>query len=392
MTGFDHARSTAIVTGPAAYVGGGVAYYVEAVIVPHVPRVTIVTVGRRGQRENRRIMVRRYLRDALCVLHELRERSTGILQVNPSLDPRSLIRDGLFLLMARVTRTPTVVFFHGWMLPTEAHLRGVALWLFKRVFLRADGIAVLFTGFEGKLREWGYGGPILVATTAISDDEAGALERSTLAKRGSSAGPIHLLFMARIVEEKGIFDCLQAYRVLRVAGWPLTLSVAGDGPARSLAEEWVRLNGDAGVTFLGDVRGPEKHRLMNQCDIYVLPSRDGEGMPTTVVEAMYYGQSIVSSRLGGLNDFFETGEMGAAIQGRGAPELVKALTVLLEDPPLRQDIAGHNHAFAAKHFRAPIAASRLMKLYDMAVSDHEAGTRTPRVFRWFEVDKGDSGR
>lgn len=337
-------------------------------------------------------MARRSLGDALCVLRELRADSTRILHVNPSLDPRSLIRDGLSLLMARATRTPAVVYFHGWMPPTEARLRGVALWLFKRVFLHADGIAVLFTGFEGKLREWGYSGPILVTTTAISDDDAGAFDGSTLANRRSSARPVHLLFMARIVEEKGVFDCLEAYRMLRAAGWPLTLSVAGDGSARSSVEEWMRLNYDEGVAFLGDVRGPEKHRLLNECDIYVLPSRDGEGMPTTVLEAMYYGQSIVSTRLGGLGDFLETGEMGVVIHGLGVPELVNALTVLLKDPPLRQGISARNHDFAAKHFRAPIAASRLMKLYDMAVSDHEAGTRTPRAFRWFEADEGDCGR
>ena len=153
----------------------------------------------------------------------------------------------------------------------------------------------------------------------------------------------------------------------------------------------MRLNGDTQVAFLGDIRGSEKQRLMNECDIYVLPSW-AEGMPTAVLEAMYYGQSIVSTRHGGLRDFFEAGEMGAVIHGRGAHAVVKALTGLLEDPQLRQDIAGHNHAFAAKHFRARTAADRLMGLYDVAVAEHQDGTRTLRDFCWFETDQGECGQ
>jgi glycosyltransferase involved in cell wall biosynthesis len=149
--------------------------------------------------------------------------------------------------------------------------------------------------------------------------------------------------------------------------------------------EWIRQRGIADIALCGDVRGAEKHALLNRADICVLPTRF-EGMPLTVLEAMYYGQTIVASRVGGLRDFFETGVMGEALTEVSATSLVTALERVLGDGVRRAAAAAHNHAFAESHFRSSIAGRRLRTFSAWAVADAQLGSPQARDLIWRDWD------
>ena len=99
-------------------------------------------------------------------------------------------------------------------------------------------------------------------------------------------------------------------------------------------------------------------RCSNRADVCVLPTRF-EGMPLTVLEAMYYGQTIVASKVGGLRDFFQSGVMGEALDEVSTPVLVEAMEKVLGDASRRAATASHNHAFADAHFRSATSGRRL---------------------------------
>jgi glycosyltransferase involved in cell wall biosynthesis len=146
------------------------------------------------------------------------------------------------------------------------------------------------------------------------------------------------------------------------------LTIAGDGPERQQAEDVVRRRNLEGVRFLGYVEGEAKIKAFLQSDIYLFPTRYGEGMPTTVLEAMAYGLPIVTRSVGGLVDFFENERMGFITDSQDPCELARLLQRLAMDADMRRKMGAYNRCYAAEHFRASAIATKLEAIYARVIA------------------------
>lgn len=111
-------------------------------------------------------------------------------------------------------------------------------------------------------------------------------------KYGLSGGD-YLLFLARIVPEKGLHYLIEAYRK---AGCPQKLVIAGGSSHTDAYFEEIQAAcaGNPDIIMTGFVQGRELEELFSNCYVYILPS-DIEGMPISLLEAMSYGaQCLVS--------------------------------------------------------------------------------------------------
>jgi glycosyltransferase involved in cell wall biosynthesis len=122
--------------------------------------------------------------------------------------------------------------------------------------------------------------------------------------------PDHELRMAcvgRLSAEKGqdiLFEVL-ASSCWMERNWRLTLY--GDGPARDVLERLVKsLKLQDRVYFAGHV---PVEKIWNENHIMVAPSRH-EGMPLTVVEAMFCGRPVVATNVGGNPEVIKDGVTG----------------------------------------------------------------------------------
>ena len=103
----------------------------------------------------------------------------------------------------------------------------------------------------------------------------------------------YILFLARLVPEKGLHYLLDAFREV---GTDKKLVVAGgtshsDSYVDGIKETAAK---DDRVVLTGFVQGAELDELYANCFLYVLPS-DVEGMPLTLLEAMSYGCRCLTS-------------------------------------------------------------------------------------------------
>ncbi len=103
----------------------------------------------------------------------------------------------------------------------------------------------------------------------------------------------YILFLGRLVPEKGIHYLIKAFKMLRTNK---KLVIAG---GTSDSNEYLRelqklVNGDRNILFTGFVHGRLLDELLSNAYIYVLPS-DLEGMPISLLEAMSYGNCCVTS-------------------------------------------------------------------------------------------------
>ena len=103
----------------------------------------------------------------------------------------------------------------------------------------------------------------------------------------------YILFLGRIVPEKGIHYLIRAFRKIQTDKKLVIAGGASD--TASYYEEVKKLaEGDDRILFTGFVSGRPMQELYSNAYLYVLPS-DLEGMPLTILEAMSYGDCCLVS-------------------------------------------------------------------------------------------------
>jgi len=203
--------------------------------------------------------------------------------------------------------------------------------------------------------------PIYLETTQVDDDLLAGfrIEEKVYAGR-------HILYMARVEADKGIFETLDALAALEREGAELV--VAGSGPALADARAHAEKAGMTNVEFIGYAFGADKVAALSAADIYIFPTHYGEGMPNSVLEAMAFGLPVITRPVGGLRDFFEDGRMGFLTESRDAGEYARLIDRLLGDPAMMGEIGHYNYRYAEQRFWAGRVARRLQGIYEATLA------------------------
>lgn len=277
--------------------------------------------------------------------------------VNPSLRKYQLVRDGLYVLLAKLLDKKVVTFFHGWDVGLASALEkkpGV----FRYVYNKSSLIFVLSGEFKRQLIRMGIQSPIVLTTTKVDDK---LLSSFDIRRRDGKIRQI--LFLARILKTKGIYIALDAFSLLKKDYPYLKLLVCGDGDELPEARRYVSRHQIDGVVFAGTVSGNRLTKAFEESDLYVLPSYE-EGMATSVLEAMAFGLPVVSRPVGGIVDFFVDGEMGYLLPSYDPQDFYRAIKRLIENPRLTREISETNYRYARQHFMASTVARTLEQAFD----------------------------
>ena len=104
----------------------------------------------------------------------------------------------------------------------------------------------------------------------------------------------------------------------------------GDGPFYEECLRWVRSQGLTKSIFLLGFRS-DVRLLLQDFDVFVLPSR-WEGLPLTVIEAMFAGKPVIATDVGGVSELVENGKTGFLIPSENLEELVEKISFFLSHP------------------------------------------------------------
>lgn len=268
-----------------------------------------------------------------------------VVVVNPSLRKYQLFRDGIYVRLAGFFRIPVVTFIHGWddRHAEELMKNGKS---FRKIYNKSALIFVLAEEFRNKLVEIGITTRIQLTTTKVNDE---LLADFDLSVRDGKIREI--LFLARIVEEKGVLIAIHAFQLIQKDYPNLVLRVVGSGPDLGKAKELVNELKLENVLFRGAVFGKDISREFAAAQLYILPSY-GEGMPTSVLEAMAFGMPVITRPLGGLKDFFLDPQMGKLIGSLDPEAYAQAVKEYLEDEKKCLATARCNYEYAHGRFMA----------------------------------------
>ncbi|WP_066248446.1 glycosyltransferase family 4 protein [Neobacillus drentensis] len=146
----------------------------------------------------------------------------------------------------------------------------------------------------------------------------------------------NILFLSRLVKEKGIMEFLDAAKYLKekalLENGKVKFQIIGDGPASVEVRDYIRENKiEDIVDFLGPKFGVEKEQYLKSAHIFILPTSWKEGVPYSVLEAMKYSVAVLCTDIGGLSDIIIDGSNGFFIT-KDSQDICIKLENLIQNP------------------------------------------------------------
>ncbi len=150
------------------------------------------------------------------------------------------------------------------------------------------------------------------------------------------APPLKVALVARMLWSKGVDLAVEAVRLARAEGARVMLTIHGaPDPSNPKAipeatlKEWAAR---PGVTWAGPTRDIEG--VWKAHHLCILPSRGGEGLPRTILEAAACGRAILTTDVPGCRSFVRDGRDGMVVPPDDVAALARALVALAGTPRL----------------------------------------------------------
>lgn len=166
--------------------------------------------------------------------------------------------------------------------------------------------------------------------------------------------------VSRLTPRKGHAILLQALRLIRDDLEHVRVNIVGDGEMRDELERLSSKLGLRRVSFLG--HRDDVARILSSSDIYVLPTTS-DTLPISVIEAMFAGKAIVSTRCGGIPELLQHQKTGLLAEPGNVKELADCLLQLVRDRRLVKQLGRSAQDFARTHLTAEKMAAEIERVY-----------------------------
>jgi len=177
-----------------------------------------------------------------------------------------------------------------------------------------------------------------------------------------------ILFVGSLIEDKGSKVLIDAYTALVAKRAMPPLVILGKPSSEMRAElpagVIVRYNVPA-----GEVRAAWRHALIG-----VVPSTYMDPFPHAAIECQLAGRPTIASRTGGLPEIVEDGVSGILVEPGNAADLRNALTRLLDNPELREEMGARARDRSDAMTTGPVV-TELLAVFDQTIAQYRAQAR-----------------
>ncbi len=337
-------KNMVVINTPSLMLKGGVSSFYKSIKNLLPSNIIINEIGRDTYTSNILSRIKKIFLDYYKFYRLISNNAVDIFICNPSLGYSAIIRDALFCLVAKWQKKKCVVFWRGWNIANEVDIDAFWVLPFMKILLSANKSFVLNKYVKKQLIKRGYNGKIIIMTTVVSDKIAQNNKQVNFEKE-----PFCILFLSRVEKQKGIFELVEAYKLLKKKYPKLKLVIAGDGSVLSDIKNKIINEKIEGVQFTGYISGKSKLEVFNNSSCYALPSYS-EGMPNSVLEAFMVGLPVIATPVGGLVDIWNQEKMGSFIKIKDVTSIYHAIELLLLNRKKCQKIGNYNKKLAIKNY------------------------------------------
>ena len=304
-----------------------------------------VTISRKSNKWNNLALFTHGLFKFLLIL--LFKKNIKIVHIHTS-QRKSFVRSNIFICLAKMFSKKTVLHIHGGGFKDYYYERSDFV---TKCLKKCDRIIVLSEEWKQFLNSVGFDCVIVenIITKPVKCDVV-------------ADGKTHILFLGLITKLKGIYDLVEviAEHKDEFSG-KMILHVGGNGEVDALKKMITAFGVDDIVVFEGWVTGDKKIKLMNMCDIFILPSYV-EGLPLSILEAMSYNMAIISTYVGGIPSLVEEDKNGFLFEPGDKDAIYSSIKSLICDKELLLSMSKGNSELVADYYSENVGL-KLSKIY-----------------------------
>lgn len=174
-----------------------------------------------------------------------------------------------------------------------------------------------------------------------------------------------VVMAARLLEDKGVFEFVEAARLLRARGVDAKMRLIGSADTENLTcvtetvlEQWREEGAVELLGFRSDIA--EQYADAN---IVCLPSYR-EGLPKSLVEAAACGRAVVTTDVPGCRDAITPNETGLLVPVKDSVALADAIQKLVEEPGLRKRMGKAGRDLAEEAFSIEKIIAQHLNIYE----------------------------
>lgn len=173
-----------------------------------------------------------------------------------------------------------------------------------------------------------------------------------------------ILFVGRLVEEKGIADLLGALPLIAADVSQVTLEIAGQGPLLGQIKEWVRThNMERFVHFGGMLNGAALTEAFQRAWVVAAPAwsvkKWEEQIGMVNLQALACGTPVVATVTGAIPEYIPQRRAGILVPEHDPIALSQALIEILNNKPLLATLRKGAEKIATERYLSPVTMAAL---------------------------------
>lgn len=292
----------------------------------------------------------------------LNNNSEAIIHYNFPLSRPSILRDPIFIMIARWKKRPMVIHLHGGNFLTAPHIPRYLNRILKKVFSLSLPFIVL-SDLEKELVHNRYNCKnIQVLPNCVELRDALSFHKTSY-----NISTLTIGYLGRIAETKGMGVLLEACNKMREQGIPFVLKIAGKEEienqylplfAKTLKEQFI---------YEGVVSGENKNNFLKNLDVFVLPSYF-EGLPMSLLECMSYGVVPLTTQVGSIGEVIKEYSNGIFIKVQSAQSIIEKFKELNSNRALLKSLSENAKETIFKEFNPKEYIGKLNSIYKHSIS------------------------
>jgi len=173
------------------------------------------------------------------------------------------------------------------------------------------------------------------------------------------------ILASRMLWYKGIGELVEATRILKNKGLQLHVLLAGEpdvqNPKTISKEQLTSWHEEGVIEWIGF--SSNMAALFSECDVAVLPSFYGEGVPKVLIEAAAMELPIITTQMPGCVEIARHEENGLLVPPQNIQALVDAMERLILKPSLRKKLGQTGRKIVINEFEESIVHKATLNLY-----------------------------
>lgn len=283
----------------------------------------------------------------------------AIIHYNFPLSSFSILRDPLFIMIARIMHMGIIIHIHGGAILCSEQIPPLFYYILRKTF--SDDIPLIVQSeYEKEILEHTYKcHTVYILPNCVNLSDANKYYK----KKINLNSKLVMGYIGRIAETKGMDYLLAACISLKEKKIPYILKLAGQEEIENQYIPLFREHLGSDFIYEGVVSGDKKDIYYKSLDIFILPSFF-EGLPMSLLESMSYGIVPITTKVGSIETVIKDGINGLYIEVKDSVSIEDKFLVLNANRDFLYAMSQVAHKTIIDHFNPNQYIAELNVIYE----------------------------